>query len=267
MLTGLEFLSSLIATYSKARESRKGEVEESQGGLKSGCKVPVRPGAFKIPQQPMRIVRGGNEFVRPLIRICANASLLRINGLPDISGVSALQSSRTWLTSYLSYSAISTVRLEPHPITQFCISGHHCDTAVKESLNVAIRSFRESRHAVPSSGKPIASPGSFPPCDGRLSFQTCHRFVAATDRRCSFPCVSLGASIPGSRLLSFASRFPSFVSPQVNLTPRSATMARHPQSASRCDPNSRVGHGPSPSRSHLREWDTEIGSPRVSERL
>ena len=168
---------------------------------------------------------------------------------------------------YSSYSAISSdSSLGTSPHHTILLSGHHYDTAVKESLNVAIRSFGESRHAVPSSGKPIASPGSFPPCDGRLSFQTCQRFVAATDRRCSFPCVSLGASIPGSRLLSFASRFSSFVSPQVNLTPRSAT-TRHPQSASRCDRNSRVGHGPSPSRSHLREWDTEIGSPRVSERL
>ena len=35
MFTGLEFSSSLIATYGKEeRESRKGEVEESQGGLK-----------------------------------------------------------------------------------------------------------------------------------------------------------------------------------------------------------------------------------------
>ena len=35
MFTGLEFSSSLIATYSKEeRESRKGEVEESQGALK-----------------------------------------------------------------------------------------------------------------------------------------------------------------------------------------------------------------------------------------
>ena len=34
----------------------------------------------------------------------------------------------------------------------------------------------------------------------------------------------------------------------------------HPQTASRCVRKS-VGHGPSPSCSHLREWVTEIGSP------
>ena len=142
-------------------------------------------------------------------------------------------------------------------------------------------SLRESRRAVPNSGKPTTSPGLFSPRDGRLSFQAHHRFAAMTDRRCSFLCTSrksvAGAggsylrvgsarvSIPGSRLPTFVSPLSPFVSPQAYLTPRSAT-TRRSQTASRCDRNS-IGHGPSPSRAHLRERNTEIGSLQDSEHL
>ena len=46
MLTGLEFSSPLIATYNREeRESGRGEVEESQGGLKGAGEAR----AFRTP--------------------------------------------------------------------------------------------------------------------------------------------------------------------------------------------------------------------------
>ena len=63
MLTGLEFSSPLIA-------ERNGKVGEGKWkSRKVGLKVPVRPEHLGHLQQPMRIVRGGNEFIRPFFRV------------------------------------------------------------------------------------------------------------------------------------------------------------------------------------------------------